>query len=110
MSNSSAAALRSRERFEAASPSMAVPVLRANAGAGDFEIGSNPRANHAMRSLEEYRHLIERAEATAVAHPLLYKIQLSLLATLGIGYVLVLVVVGVGLSLFVSGMLLAAKS
>src|SRR5690242_17872919 len=84
--------------------------VEGNAGAGDFEIGSNPRANHAMRRLEEYRHLIERAEATAVAHPLLYKIQLSLLATLGIGYVLVLVVVGVGLSLFVSGMLLAAKS
>ena len=63
-----------------------------------------------MRSLEEYRDLIDRAEATAVAHPLLYKVQLSLLAALGIGYVLVLSVIAVGCGLFVVGLLLAAKS
>jgi Zn-dependent protease with chaperone function len=63
-----------------------------------------------MRSLEQYREVIERAEATALAHPLLYKLQLSLLAALGIGYVLLLVVVGVACGLFVIGLLLAAKS
>jgi Zn-dependent protease with chaperone function len=63
-----------------------------------------------MRSLEEYRDLIERAEATAVANPLLYKLQLCLLAALGIGYVLALAVIGVACALFVVGLLLAAKS
>jgi Zn-dependent protease with chaperone function len=63
-----------------------------------------------MRSLEEYRDLIERAEATALAHPFLYKIQLSLLAALGIGYVMLLALVGVACTLFVVGLLLAAKS
>ena len=63
-----------------------------------------------MRSLEEYRELIDRAEATAIAHPFLYKVQLSLLAALGIAYVLLLAVVGIGCALFVVGLLLAAKS
>jgi Zn-dependent protease with chaperone function len=63
-----------------------------------------------MRSLEEYRDLIERAEATAVAHPLVYKLQLMLLAGLGIGYIMMLVVIGVACTLFVVGLLLAAKS
>jgi Zn-dependent protease with chaperone function len=63
-----------------------------------------------MRSLEEYRDLIERAEATAVGHPLLYKLQLMLLAGLGIGYIMMLVVIGAACTLFVIGLLLAAKS
>lgn len=63
-----------------------------------------------MRSLEEYRDLIDKAEATAAAHPLLYKVQLSLLAALGIGYVVVLAIAGVACSLFIIGLLLAGKS
>jgi Zn-dependent protease with chaperone function len=63
-----------------------------------------------MRSLEQYRDLIARAEATAQAHPLRYRLQLALLAALGIGFVVVLALLVMLCALFVIGLILVSKS
>ena len=63
-----------------------------------------------MQGLEQYAELIARAEATAASNPRLYKLQLSLLAAVGIGYVVLLLLIAVGCGLFMVGLLLTAKS
>ncbi|HTT36047.1 MAG TPA: M48 family metalloprotease [Burkholderiales bacterium] len=63
-----------------------------------------------MRSLEQYRDLIAQAEGAACTHPLLYRVQLALLAALGIGYVVLLAVLATGCALFVIGLMLVSKS
>ena len=63
-----------------------------------------------MGSLERYRELIAKAEATAAASPRLYKLQLALLAGLGIGYIVLLVVAVATCGFFVASLLLASKS
>ncbi len=63
-----------------------------------------------MRSLEQYRDLIARAEATAQAHPLRYRLHLVLLAALGIGYVALLALLVMLCALFVIGMIVVSKS
>ena len=63
-----------------------------------------------MESLEQYRELIAKAEATAAANPRLYKLQLALLAGLGIGYIVLLVVAVAACGFFIASLLLASKS
>ena len=61
-----------------------------------------------MRSLDQYRDLIAQAEGAACARPLLYRVQLALLAALGIGYVVLLAVLATGCALFVIGLMLVS--
>jgi len=63
-----------------------------------------------MRSLEHYRDLIARAEATAASSPRRYKLQLALLAALGIGYVALLTLLALICALGVIGLILVSKS
>ncbi len=63
-----------------------------------------------MRTLEQYRDLIERAESIAAAHPLRYKLQLILLATCGIGYIVLLALCAATCALFVVGLIAVSKS
>jgi Zn-dependent protease with chaperone function len=63
-----------------------------------------------MRSLEQYCDLIARAQATAHSDPFRYKLQLALLAALGIGYVVLLALLAVLCAVFVLGLILVSKS
>ena len=63
-----------------------------------------------MRTLEQYRDLIGRAENTAAAHPLRYKLQLILLAACGIGYIVLLALGAAMCALFVVGLIVVSKS
>ena len=63
-----------------------------------------------MRTLEQYRDLIERAENLAAAHPLRYKLQLVLLAACGIGYIVLLALGAAMCTLFVVGLIVVSKS
>lgn len=63
-----------------------------------------------MRTLEQYRDLIARAEHIAAAHPLRYKLQLVLLAACGIGYIALLALCAAMCALFVVGLIVVSKS
>jgi Zn-dependent protease with chaperone function len=63
-----------------------------------------------VRTLEQYRDLIERAENFAAAHPLRYKLQLILLAACGIGYIVLLALGAATCALFVIGLVVVSKS
>ena len=63
-----------------------------------------------MRTLEQYRDLIGRAENTAAAHPLRYRLQLILLAGCGIGYIVLLALGAATCALFVVGLIVVSKS
>jgi Zn-dependent protease with chaperone function len=63
-----------------------------------------------MRTLEQYRDLIERAENIAAAQPLRYKLQLILLAACGIGYIVLLALGAALCALFVVGLIVVSKS
>lgn len=52
-----------------------------------------------MRNIEQYQTLIQRLEQESKAHPLRYKVKLSLLAMLGIGYIVLLLCVGLAFSI-----------
>jgi Zn-dependent protease with chaperone function len=68
------------------------------------------RGFETMRNLEQYRDLIARAEHTAAAHPLRYKLQLILLAGCGIGYIVLLALCAVLCGAFVVGLIVVSKS
>jgi len=63
-----------------------------------------------VRTLEQHRDLIERAENIAAAHPLRYKLQLILLAACGIGYIVLLALGAALCALFVVGLIVVSKS
>jgi Zn-dependent protease with chaperone function len=63
-----------------------------------------------VRTLEQYRDLIARAENIVAAHPLRYKLQLVLLAACGIGYIVLLALCGAMCALFVVGLIAVSKS
>ena len=63
-----------------------------------------------MRTLEQYRDLIARAERLASEHPLRYKLQLIVLAACGIGYIVLLALSAALSALFVVGLIVVSKS
>ena len=63
-----------------------------------------------MRTLEQYRDLIVRAEQIAAAHPLRYKLHVVMLAACGVGYIALWALCAAICPLLVVGLIVVSKS
>ena len=66
--------------------------------------------HNSMRNIEQYQALIERLEVESKNRPLWYKFKLTLLAALGIGYVVVLLCIALVLSVGLIGLAIFSKN